>query len=250
MPDTSKFTLKNNNEIARKLTLILKQNCLITVSFNEGSTFFLSTLLEVNTKKQTIQLDAASDSALNKQLLKANHILFETNVAGVAVSFTLYKVTQPLLGKKNAFTLDFPEELIWLERRMFYRLKPPIQNKPICKLSFAAPKTIELKSNNHPVFTFEVNDISLTGISLLYNPEEHYDDLLSDIKTIEDFTVHLPEIGSFETPVEIRNLHPQSSSKTDKTQVVGIKFQQLPSAIESKVQRYLLSVERSRNNKR
>jgi len=250
MPDTPNFTLTNNNEITRKLTLILKKNSLLTVTFNDGKSFFISALLEINTKKQVLHLDIASDPRLNKQLLKAKNILFETSVAGVAVSFTLNKVTQPLLGGKGTFILDFPKELIWLERRMFYRIKPPIQNTPTCQLSFAPAESSEVEYENFPVFSFEINDISLTGLSLLYNPEEHRNDLLADISNIHNFTVHLPDIGSFETPVEIRNRHPQNTSAPEKIQIIGIKFQQLPSAIESKVQRYLLSVERSRNNKR
>jgi len=248
MPDTSKFTLKNSNEINRKLTLILKKNSLITVSFNEGSDFFISTLLEINTKKQKIHLDIATDSGINKQLLKAKKILFETSVGGIAASFTLSKASQPLLGKKDTFILDFPKELTWLERRMFYRIKSPIQNTPNCQLSFAPSGSA--KNKYFPVFSFEIHDISLTGLSLLYNPEEYRNDLLADISKIDDFTVHLPEIGDFETPVEIRNRHPKNASAPKKIQIIGIKFQELPSAIESKVQRYLLSIERSRSNSR
>jgi len=248
MSDTAQFTLKNNNEIARKLSLILKKNSLLTVTFNDGKSFFISTLIEINTKKKTMQLDIASDSKVNKQLLKAKDILFETSVAGVAVSFRLNKASQPLLGKKDTFILNFPVELIWLERRMFYRLKPPIQNTPTCQLSITSSDSNE--KVDLPVFSFEINDISLTGLSLIYNPEEHHRDLLADTSKIVNFSVHLPEVGSFESPIEICNHHPQKVSAPEKIQVVGVKFQQLPSAIEAKVQRYLLSVERSRNNRR
>jgi len=247
MTDTANFTLKNSNEINRKLTLLLKQNSLITVSFNEGSNFFISTLLEINTKKKTIHLDIASDSKVNKQILKAKNILFETSVSGIAVSFTLNKVTQPLLGGKDTFILDFPKELIWLERRLFYRIKSPIQNTPHCQLSFT-PKSA--KNEHTLVFSFKIHDISLTGLSLLYNPKEHQSDLFADINKIDDFTVNLPNIGSFETPIEIRNRHPKDTSAPEKIQIIGIKFQQLPSAIESTIQRYLLSIERSRTNSR
>jgi len=248
MPDTANFTLTNSNEINRKLTLVLKQSSLITVSFNEGSDFFISTLLEINTKKQVIHLDISPDSRINKQLLKAKNILFETSVAGIAVSFTLNKVTQPLLGGKDTFILDFPKELIWLERRLFYRIKSPIQNTPHCQFSFTTPESD--KNKHFPIFSFKIHDISLSGLSLLYDPEEYQSDLLADISKIDDFTVHLPSIGSFDTPIEICNRHPQNSSAPQKTQIIGIKFKQLPSAIESKVQRYLLSIERRRTNSR
>jgi len=65
MPDTPNFTLTNNNEIARKLTLILKKNSLLTVTFNDGKSFFISALLEINTKKQILHLDIASDARIN-----------------------------------------------------------------------------------------------------------------------------------------------------------------------------------------
>lgn len=112
MTNNDNFTLKNSNEITRKLTLLLKKNSLITVSFNEGSLFFISTLLDIDLKKKKIRLDSASDEKINKQLINASNILFETKVAGIHVSFTVPKVSKPLLGKSTELILEFPTELI------------------------------------------------------------------------------------------------------------------------------------------
>lgn len=45
-----------------------------------------------------MSLNFASDDHLNKQILKANKILFESNLGGVAVSFILNNVSKPMLG--------------------------------------------------------------------------------------------------------------------------------------------------------
>jgi len=247
MSEKANFTLTNSTEITRKLTLILKQNCLITVSFNQGTSFFLSTLLDIDTKKKKMSLDFASDEQLNKQALKADSITFETNVGGVAVNFTLPKISKPLMGRNKTFILEFPEELVWLERRAFYRIKTPLQNSPSCRFSL---NTADDAGNETLLnLNYELHDISLTGIAFAYNPEEFGSDILENIKNISDCSITLPGIGHFSTDIELRNRHPLKVSEPDKIQLIGIKFHTLPTAIESQVQRYMLLIEREKRSK-
>ncbi len=247
MPDKANFTLKIPAEITRKLNIILKQNSLITVSFNEGQSFFLSTLLNIDTKKQKMSLDFASDDHLNKQILNANKILFETNVGGVAVSFILDKVSKPMIGSSKAFTLSFPTELVWLERRAFYRIKVPLQNTPNCKFELLKADD----SGNEIAYpcNFELYNLSLSGISFIYDPDQYETDILEGVKNIPNVSITLPEIGRFSTDLSIKHQHPQKISEPNKVQIIGAKFKKLPDAIESEIQRYMLLVERAKRNK-
>lgn len=247
MSDKANYTLKNPAEITRKLNLILKQDSLITVSFNEGQSFFLSTLLDIDTKKKKISLDFASDEQLNKQILKASQITFETNVGGVSVSFTLPKVSTSLLGRSKTFILNFPEELVWLERRSFYRVKTPLQNTPTCK--FILNTTDEAENELSYNLKVDFLDLSLTGASFAYDPEKYTSDIFEGIKNIQNCIVNLPDIGRFSVAIELRNQRPQKVSEPDKAQVIGLKFHKLSGAIESQVQRYMLLVEREKRSK-
>ncbi len=247
MSDKENYTLKDPAEITRKFNLILKQDSLITVSFNKGRSFFLSTLLDIDTKKRKISLDFASDEQLNKQILKANQITFETNVGGVSVSFTLPKVSTPVFGRSKTFILDFPEELVWLERRSFYRVKTPLQNTPNC--SFILNSTDEAGNDFSYNLKVDFLDLSLTGASFTYNPAEYQSKIYDNIKDIPNCTVNLPNIGRFSTTIEIRNQRPQKVSEPDKIQIIGVKFHKLSGAIESQVQRYMLLIEREKRSK-
>jgi len=247
MSDKANFTLKNPSEITRKLNIILKQNSLITVSFNEGQLFFLSTLLDIDTKKQKMSLDFASDDHLNKQILKASKITFETNVGGVAVTFSLDKVSKPMIGGGKAFTLSFPTEMVWLERRSFYRIKAPLQNTPNCK--FELLKTDDSGNETAYPCNFELYNLSLSGISFIYDPDQYESDILEGTNTIPKVSITLPEIGRFSTDLNIKHQHPQKISEPDKVQIIGAKFKKLPDAIESEIQRYMLLVERAKRSK-
>lgn len=247
MSDSTNYTLKNPAEITRKLNLILKQNCLITVSFNQGQSFFLSTLLDIDTKKKKMSLDFASDEQLNKQVLKASTITFTSNVGGVSVTFTLPKISKPILGRNKAFVLDFPEELVWLERRSFYRIKTPLQNTPSCK--FLLNTTDEDENELSYNLKFDLLDLSLTGASFAYDPAQYTFNIFENIKDIPNCTITLPAIGRFSTTIEIRNQRPKKVSEPDKVQVIGIKFHKVSGAIESQVQRYMLSIEREKRSK-
>lgn len=247
MSDKANFTLKNPTEITRKLSLIFKQDCLITVSFNEGQSFFLSTLIDIDTKKKKMSLDFASDDKLNKQILKANSITFETNVGGVSVNFTLPKVSNPLLNRNKAFILNFPEELVWLERRSFYRIKTPLQNTPNCKFTL----NISDQAGNDQSYNLKVDllDLSLTGTSFAYDPTQYSSDIFEGIKEIAHCSITLPEIGRFSTAIHIQNQRPQKVSEPDQVQIMGVKFYKLSGIIEAQVQRYMLLIEREKRSK-
>jgi c-di-GMP-binding flagellar brake protein YcgR len=244
MSDNAKFILKNPTEITRKLNLILKQDCLITVSFNKGKSFFLSTLLDIDTKKKKMNLDFASEEQLNKQILKATPITLTTNVGGVAVTFILEKVSKPLLSHHNAFILDFPEELMWRERRSFYRIKTPLQNTPNCK--FILNTHDEAGNDLSYNLKIDLLDLSLTGTSFTYDPKLYKSDIFEGIKEIPSCSIMLPGIGRFSTVLQVRNQRPQKISAPEQAQIIGVKFHKLSGAIESQIQRYLLSIERSR----
>jgi len=247
MSDKANFTLKNPSEITRKLNIILKQNSLITVSFNKGQSFFLSTLLDIDTKKQKMSLDFASDDHLNQQVVNASKITFETNVGGVAVNFVLDKVSKPMIGGGKAFTLKFPTEMVWIERRAFYRIKTPLQNTPTCK--FQLLRSDATGNENAYLCNFELYNISLTGISFIYDPAQYEYDILEGIKSIPNTSITLPELGRFSTDLRIKHQHPQKISEPDKVQIIGAKFKTLPGAIESQLQRYMLLIERAKRSK-
>jgi len=246
MSTEADFTLTNSNEIARKLALIWKQGCLLTVSFDNRIFFFISTLIHVDNKKKVMSLDVSPDNALNKRLLKASNILFETKVEGVSVSFTLNKVSKPLLGRSENFLLNFPEKLIWQERRLFYRIRPLLNEKPRCKFSMQFKKGDKKFPFN---FSFEINDISLTGLSFIYHPEEYNIKMIELIKMISDSHIHLPEIGEFEINLEVCNRYPVNADKPNKEQIIGLKFHNMTAGIESQIQRYMLSIQRKLRGK-
>jgi len=246
MTTEDNFTLTNSNEIARKLMLIWKTGCLLTVSFNNRSFFFISTLIQVDTKKKVMSLDMSSQDELNKRLLKARDILFETKVEGVSVSFTLNKISKPLLGRSDSFLLSFPEQLIWQERRLFYRIRPLLSTNPHCKF------TLQFKKGDKKFpydFSFRIHDISLTGLSFIYHPDEYNIKIIELIKKISNSQVNLPEIGPFNINLEVCNRYPANPSKPDKEQIIGLKFHNITPSIETQIQRYMLLIQRQLRGK-
>ncbi|MBE0469407.1 MAG: flagellar brake protein [Methyloprofundus sp.] len=243
MSSESPFTIKNNIEIIRKLTLMWEQGCLITAHFGENKESFITAITNVDKAKQIFTLDCASKAYLNKNFLNASEVTFNSVVSGIQVQFSHKNITTTSIKGTPAFLLSIPETLHWLEQRKFYRVRSPMSNPALCTVKITLDDQ-EATQELH----LKIQDISISGLCLQIEPEELTDDWQMT-NTLDNCFIELPEIGDFYSAVEIRNQRSLTPDREDKTQLIGVQLIDPSPAIEAKIQRYMQLIERENRKK-
>jgi len=155
---------------------------------------------------------------------------------GVKVEFDVEQVEAASFEGRLAFSLPFPDSLIKLQRREFFRLSAPLLNPLKCQIPIPGGITVDAV----------VGDISLGGISLM---GEHKSLELQLGTIYENCRILLPELGVIQTKLMVRNSFPMTMRNGAVIKRTGCAFLDLPSNQQALIQRYIIRLERDRRAK-
>ena len=232
MNTDSGFLIRNKQQIINHLIFLLKQKCLFNLYFGENESF-ITTLLEIDPSKGRIILDYGPKDYLNKKLLNATHIGFRTTFSGIKVAFEGSDIEPATHDGQAAFSMPIPEDLLWCQRRQFYRVKSPLS-----KTSHLSLAIEDRSSVNLPLY-----DISISGFSILNESSELANLLMID-QEFKDCQLVLENTAADSISFKIQNTIALNPKKPDKTQKIGCKFTAISPAFESSIQRYMQQIER------
>lgn len=233
MSDLSSFSIQNSRQIISHLSLLVKNKCLLSARFGANNESYITTLLGINEKNNTVILDYGSKEDLNQRILNANKVAFDTDYNGIKVSFTgagLKKITHK---GESAFSMSIPKSLYWMQRREYYRVKSPLSKPSYCQLIIEDRKPVNLK----------LYDISLTGFAML-NVSKEISDLMIPGKKIAQSKLILSEVGEGAISFEICAKYIINPDKLQKIQKIGCKFINLTRSVEETIQRYMQQIQR------
>lgn len=234
----SKYLLRSRTEIVFVLKAVQQKGSLITVYFNEGRSFLLTSLIEVDAERGTLSFDMGSDQEMNDRALKADRFVFTTSLDKVKVQFGLKRLELIKHGGRPAFRSPIPETVLRLQRREYYRLSTPIANPVRCRLGLPRPDGTPL------VQEIPLLDISGGGICLMV-PSELREDFRPDT-AFRDCRIELPEEGILVCNLIVRNAFEVTTKSGNQHLRVGCEFDDLPGTRLSMVQRYITRIERER----
>ena len=128
--DYSQYLLYSKAEILAVLRTMINKGAMITVYFDQGHSFLLTTIIALSADNQNMILDLGSNEEMNSRALQAKKLIFTTLIDKVKIQFSLGKLKlSPMQGDgRLAFVGAVPEKLLRLQRREFYRLSTPIAN--------------------------------------------------------------------------------------------------------------------------
>lgn len=231
------FTLRSRQEVLSVLRAMIEHNALMTVYFNQGQDFMLSSLLQLSADEKTLLLDVGSSMEMNRKALDVDRLICVSNLDKVKIQFVLDGVDPTRFEGRPAFLANTPETLVRLQRRDFYRFILPVLQPLKC--------SIPLKSYDGLLRPFEVNvvDISAGGLGFLSKSEtlELRTDLL-----LENCHLDLPESGMLTVDMRIRSLYEVTLLSGARHQRAGCQFIGLTSKQEMQLQRYIIHAERER----
>jgi c-di-GMP-binding flagellar brake protein YcgR len=234
----SKFLLHSKSEILAILRALMQKGAMITVHFDKGRSFLLTSIIDLNAENRSFILDVGSNEDMNRKALIADHLIFTTIIDKVKIQFKLDGLAPVQSGGRPAFLARMPESLLRLQRREFFRLATPIA-KPV-KLN----ASVRCADASMLCVELPLMDISGGGVGLLATPDQvklfQRDDTLNECK------IMLPDEGMLVTTLCVRNLIDLTSRNGSHFFRIGCEFVALSAARLSLVQRYITRVERER----
>lgn len=233
MNDISSFAIQNPRQIISHLSLMVKNKCLLSARFGANNESYITALLGINEKNNTLILDYGPKEDLNQHILNAGKISFDADYTGIKVSFTgtgLKKITHK---GEPAFSMPIPKSLFWMQRREYFRVKSPLSKSSYCQLVIEGKKPVNLK----------LYDISLTGFAML-NVSKEVSELMIPGATITQCKLVLSDAGEGPISFEVCAKYIINPDKLQKIQKIGCRFVKLSRSVEEIIQRYMQQIQR------
>jgi c-di-GMP-binding flagellar brake protein YcgR len=140
-------------------------------------------------------VDAASNPLDNRHIERSNRIVFVSTHNQAKVQFVASSATMGMFENAPAFQLALPRKLLRLQRRDYYRLVTPETQALKCIIR-------PIPEQAHIQHEVTVMDISIGGVALVC---EATGIELQPGMTYEHCEIELPDIGTVETTIEVKN---------------------------------------------
>lgn len=227
------FRIQNPVEIQAILRNIMQRNTLVTVYFDQGNNFILTSILAIDPENNQMIIDYGIDEKLNQRALKANRLTFVTSQNRIKVEFACNNIRKIYFDNNDAFVVNMPDSLIRMQRRNFFRIATPTVNPLKCAVPLP---------ENHGAAYAEVTllDISCGGMAVI----DHHPSVSFDPGTLfEDCHITLPNIGTVITNIEVRNTYEMTLRNGLSCKRAGCEFINLPANMFAMIQRYIIKQE-------
>jgi c-di-GMP-binding flagellar brake protein YcgR len=229
--DYGQFHIENPFEIGSILKKLIIKPDVITAYYDQHmEDFVLTSVIAVDTKKRNFILDISSDLNRNKLILESNRITCKTKCKNVQVEFSIKKITAIKYNDEDAFICEFPSNILYLQRRDFYRMNIPLGDKITCRIPACDGQASML---------LNLADISSGGIGVNENNLSKSFELFELFRHCE---IDLGEMGTITFDLELRNKRIIKTNNKD-TMRLGYKFIDLQTTENAKIQRYIHNVD-------
>jgi c-di-GMP-binding flagellar brake protein YcgR len=249
----SQYFLHSPTEIVFVLRAAMQKGAMMTVFFDMGKSFFLSSILSV--APEGIVLDCGSHEETNLRALKATRLACTLNVDRVKVQFALETLSPQEFDGHPAFFSILPERILRLQRREYFRISTPMLRPPKCVIDFPGPAEDDNgDAANATTATdgtaearhveFSLVDISAGGLSLRV-PPAHSAFFRRGI-LLENCVLSLPESGAIRVKLSVRMILEVTLQSGQRFFRAGCEFVDPPRSLPTTVQRYIITLERER----
>lgn len=231
----SEYLLRARSEILHVLRGLAEHNALITAHFNGGADFIITSLIEAT--ESGLLLDVGTNAELNRKAAASGKLVCVTSLDKVRIQFSLPELKPVEHQGRPAFRAPFPETLLRLQRREYYRLTTPVANPIRCQVIVDQPD-----GGKTTVIT-QLSDISGGGVALTFPPNSV--NIVPEMD-LSNCRLELPEVGVIVGNLKVRNVFEITLRSGIRVLRAGCQFVRLPGPMLTLVQRYIIKVERER----
>lgn len=237
--ELEQYIVYSRVEIAAMLRRLSESNVPINAYHDGIDGLAVTEILEVLPDDEAVIIDPPADPESASALQAAEHITFVAFVDNVKMQFAAHGLDAARWNARPAFRIALPESVLRLQRREFFRVRPPVTKPATCLIPYdleqSCVPTQPLAKQHYE--SLRVLDLSVGGLAMLACPKAV---ILPRGERIEGCYLDLPGVGSVNLSVIVRNLDPEAG---DETRRLGCEFADLSPASRMALQRYVNRVE-------
>ncbi len=233
--DYSRYLLSERNEILQVLKALIEQMAQVTLFFNEGKDLLPTALIAVD--QDGLVLDYGPSPDVNQRAQEADKLFAITSQDRVKVQFVLRGLKRIDYEGQPAFRAPFPESVLRLQRREYYRLTMPVTRPLVCQIP------VTQANGQLKVLGFNAVDISGGGVALAFDAKSPSLALEVDFPGC---VIDLPDVGRIVATLRVKAVLDITLRSGAQLQRAGCQFVNLPGPMLTLIQRYILKVERER----
>jgi flagellar brake protein len=226
-----RYFLLGRMEILSVLNELIHRRESVSVLFNNGSEFFVTTLLEAS--HDELVFDLSGDARANQRLPESLRCVFVARLNGIRVQFAVGQAQRFSWGGSDAFRVPLPERVVRLQRRESYRLLLPVV-RPLMATFFSAG---DIVLGEWPAHNLSVGGLAITvsGAPALT--------LSAEIARLQ---LPLPKQRTIDCAVAVHHTTLLSEQQGNALYRIGVSFSALPPAMGVTIQRYITQIEHER----
>lgn len=225
-PELERFAVYSKVEIAAMLRQLRDEGVLVTAYFDGAPGFAVTVVLDVNEDFDEVIFDNASDERAQKRLLASKRIVFVGFLDHVKIQFVAPLAAACACPSRPAFRIRLPDQVLRLQRREFFRVRPPLSRPATC--------LVPNGEGSKQYESLRVLDVSVGGLAVLTYPETFE---LPTGKVVENCVLDLPGVGSVAVSLNVRHVDPLP--KDDKARRCGCEFVDMAPQAHLMLQRYV-----------
>lgn len=225
-PELERFRVYSRAEIVGVLRSLCEAGVLMTAYFDADPGFGVTTLLAVDDGRSELVFDNLSIEIAQRRLLAAPLVTFVGFFEAIKVQFGVAGARASSFSGKPSFSVRLPQQILRLQRRDAFRVKPPLSKPATCRVPVGETKD--------RCESLRVLDISIGGLAVLAYPE-HVS--LSAGMVIEACQLDLPGVGG--TSVNLRVRHVDVLPRDEKARRCGCEFVNMAPATQLMLARYV-----------
>jgi flagellar brake protein len=232
------FIVRHDLQILQILKALKDEGSDLKVSFNHGEDDYVTRIIHIAADHQHLYLDMTLDEDFNKRMVASPELLIRKD-NGIRIKWKSRQHSVAKLSDGYALKMEMPKELVRLQRRELYRLKPPMVAPVPCEIPVPDHENPEVKKN----IQYNLADVSLGGIGLIIQNSLHPSIKVGTI--FEGCKINFPNIGEALINLEVKNINALNSDKAEEKYRVGLEFKNPSRSSEGLIQKYTFNLERS-----
>jgi c-di-GMP-binding flagellar brake protein YcgR len=229
-----RFQITGQRPVQFLLAGLAEHNEAFNVHFDHGREHFITMLLAAPPESGKLIFDCSGSSEINRRLLGSDHNVFSGRPGGIQVQFTSGRVSEIIYAGARAFSVGLPKMVLRLQRRESFRIETLRTRPLIFRCTLQDGQRLELPAH----------DISCAGIGLTASSLP--DNLSLGMHLANTFFALPEEKKDFLVGGSLRHITEQETH-TGRQWRIGLEFDKLPYAEESRIQRYIAKVEHERH---
>lgn len=232
--ELERYQISSRAEIVSVLRAVAASRAMVTIGFNQGMDFIVTSLLGVDPDADALVFDFGADARSNARLLQAERLNVSTVLDRIKVQFASPGAVEVEFEGAPGLALPLPELLLRLQRREHYRVRTPLTRPLVASVPHPQEpgKRAQLRILN----------LSCGGIAVVSAGEAV---TLEPGTVLHDCRIELPEFGTVNTALEVRNAGSVEERGGKRTQRCGCRFLDVAPATLTLLQRYITRLERA-----